>query len=1425
MAARTYDVFLSHNSQDKAEIEEIALRLQDDASITSWLDAWAIRGGVSWEREIETALSSCKSCAVFLGKHGWGQYHLKEARYALQRHAQLAEFPVIPVLLPGARAQDQSELGDFFEATQCINFAGGLYADEPFERLAASIRSETPYPEGPPQISPYTIRRDARRWVRSRRKDKSLLYQGTALREAQWIAQTNPEELSGLPAQFLQASAGEVRRRRVIFVASAALALIIMMVLGIFGFLQQREAEYRRQVELAQQLAVRAEAVQAQSPALTPLSVLLSIESLRRAPNIAAQTTLYKAASLLPPMPLELNDSDSFGAAQYSHAGQYIVATKGKLARVWDVRTGHVVSEVKHDSTIDSATFSPDDRWLLTRSNDETARVWDVVAGVELARTEHDGPVNGAALSPDGQVLASAGEDGTVNVVEVRTGGRLVQLRHDGHVRSVSFNSDGRRLVTGSDDRTARVWEIETGQEIRRVTMEGQVDWAIFKPNSNQVLVSDGSGDLSHLELWDIDSGQKVFGVETIAHSAAPAIFTRDGKWIVSHEVIPASAVYNYATRILDASNGQVMATLPQAGNEPYLSPDEQRIVTVDHSKSEAGTVQVWELQSGKELLASTQPNRINTTAFSANAQWIVTSSNDGVVRVWDAAHGTEINRIATDAKIGQAAFNPDSDQLLTADSDKIRVWHAPSGLSEAEIQHGDLKEVGFSPDGRWILTRGGNFVKTIDVATGKVVGSFEHDARTVVQMAAFSPDSKRVFTAAYGDARLWDIGTRRQAGRVAIAAKDLSGAFAYVSGAVFSPDSQQVLVPLNNAIGIMDTHLWRPVSQLGNPTEYRPFISAAFSPNGKWIATEEGQQVRLTVSTSITLWDAATGQPIARRQHIQPGSAELPTILTFAPDGNSILIVGIDENTLHFVPGKYAGVAQIWNPTTDKIQARFPHEAIINSAAFSPDGRRVLTASRDKSARIWDSTTGENLRTLLHDDEVRAASFSRDGRWVVTASDDKTVRVWDAQTGGEVARLPHDDRVLSAAFSADGKHVVTGTTSGLVRIFAWEPDELIKQACARLSRNLTAVEWEEHLRGEPYRKTCPGLTAPDFHTNAVPIATTMAVGRIPPLNLDTRLSASANLQRNEQAWLVGAFSQREALTGLQDYILALSFSPDGKTLAASDAKGGLQLWDVATGKVRRTLTGHRDFIGSLAFSPDGQLLYGGCRDRQIRAWDVATGQVARHFKTYASSASQMVLSPNGTLLVSANDEGAVTLWDTASGKILLELAPVGDRETPAAFSRDGKTLAIQSDHIVTFWDLQVIKPLRTIQMLDGLRAAAIAPDSRILAAASSNPPVRLYDIESGKEVRRLADNKAFVRDLAFSPGGAILGASNHDGTVDLWEATTGRNLGNLKGHPGPIAFSPDGRFLAFVGENGLIQIWEATLGAALPEGARPSTR
>jgi WD40 repeat protein len=189
----------------------------------------------------------------------------------------------------------------------------------------------------------------------------------------------------------------------------------------------------------------------------------------------------------------------------------------------------------------------------------------------------------------------------------------------------------------------------------------------------------------------------------------------------------------------------------------------------------------------------------------------------------------------------------------------------------------------------------------------------------------------------------------------------------------------------------------------IGQPLRPDGFVyRAAFSPEGARVVTASDDK-------TARLWEAATGVPVGQllRQERWVTSAAFSTLVVTASGD---------------------GTARVWEVEAFNL---LQHDAQVTSASFSPDSKRVVTASANV-ARVWDAATGALIaKTMQHEEAINSAQFSPKGASVVTASDDETARLWDAVTGGPIGKLlQHNDDVLGAAFSPNGKQVVTASVN-----------------------------------------------------------------------------------------------------------------------------------------------------------------------------------------------------------------------------------------------------------------------------------------------------------------------------------------------------------------------------------------------------------
>jgi WD40 repeat protein len=290
---------------------------------------------------------------------------------------------------------------------------------------------------------------------------------------------------------------------------------------------------------------------------------------------------------------------------------------------------------------------------------------------------------------------------------------------------------------------------------------------------------------------------------------------------------------------------------------------------------------------------------------------------------------------------------------------------------------------------------------------------------------------------------------------------------------------------------------------------------------------------------------------------------------VAFSPDGKSI-VSGSKDTTI-----------RLWDPETGEAKlggkALAGHTNWVYSVAFSPHGKSIVSGSY-KTIRLWDTETGEpklgGSALGGHTQAVNSVAFSPDGKTIVSGSHDNTIRLWDAETGeaklGGKALTGHTELVWSAAYSPDGKTIVSGSGDNTIRLWDAETGE------AKLGGKVLAG----HMNG----------------------------------------------------------------------VRSVAFSPDGKTIVSSSKDKTIRLWDAETGEAKlhgKALTGHTHWVWSVSFSPDGKTILSCSRDKTIRLWDAETGDARLGGKALdlGTEVWSVAFSPDGQNIVSGSEDGTVRLW------------------------------------------------------------------------------------------------------------------------------------------------------------------------------------
>lgn len=662
----------------------------------------------------------------------------------------------------------------------------------------------------------------------------------------------------------------------------------------------------------------------------------------------------------------------------------------------------------------------------------------------------------------------------------------------------------------------------------------------------------------------------------------------------------------------------------------------------------------------------------------------------------------------------------------------------------------------------------------------------------------------------------------------------------------MYSPDGTRLAVTTTIGVWIYDSRTGEELDLITGEHTDRVY-SAAYSPNGKTIATGSWDR-------TVQLWDTRTGKNIKTFKGYTYGIVSV----AYSPDGKTIATRG-NDNTI-----------ELWNARTGKhFKSLSGHEksktlyeghpdASINSFAYSPDGKTIVSGGGDKTVRLWNARTGENIRTLIgHTEAVRAVAYSPDGGTIVSASRDKTVRMWDANTGENIKTLSgHKDIIVTVAYSPDGNTIISGGWDGMLH------------------------RWDAQT-GQPLKtfKLHTGvLHFPRGHAGAITHTT---------YSPDGETIVTAGGDGTMQWWDAHTGENQKTFTEYVSGSRTITYSPDGKKIAVT-AGGEVNLWN-ASGKHLKTLTGHKGYVAGITFSPDGDILVTGSSDKTARLWNVHTGENIEILTGHTGIVYNATFSPDGDNFITRGGN-TLWMWDantrehlktfegdvygcrwfkySPDGKIIttrfndtVRLLDASTRETKkvlightgrvatAVFSPNGDTVVTYArDNTFRLWDVHTGENIKTLNITGKPITVMYSSDTDPIAITVNKEAVLLWNVATEQHLKTLESSghsffgggqskKSWgppphhIRTVRYSPNGETLATVRYNKTVQLWNVHTGKRIGKLIRPPkddpsegGPIGvtdvvYSPDGNTLATIqlgNLGGTVRLWNAATGKHL---------
>ncbi|MEJ2715679.1 MAG: protein kinase [Deltaproteobacteria bacterium] len=488
-------------------------------------------------------------------------------------------------------------------------------------------------------------------------------------------------------------------------------------------------------------------------------------------------------------------------------------------------------------------------------------------------------------------------------------------------------------------------------------------------------------------------------------------------------------------------------------------------------------------------------------------------------------------------------------------------------------------------------------------------------------------------------------------------------------------------------------------------------------------------------------------------------------------------------------------------------------HNGWITAAIPFPTSGKFVSGGRDRTIRIWDAATGEEIKSISVLGDAPVSLWIAPDEQMVAMAGPKAgapVNLLDLESGRVVGSLSADGNITAAGFSPDGSHILTVEEKGAARL--WDTAQF---------RGVSTIKIPAHT-----------AAAAVFDSESQPEIFIAGVDR----RIKRVCSADATTLGFEKAH--------------EDQVISLSVAPDGTRLVTGGKDKRAVLWDARSGQVLAQFQAHRGPVSVVAINPNGQLAATYDTTSGIKLWDSQTGRVLRTFDTMEGQINCLAFTLDGERLLAGGRDMAVRIWQVGSRPVIPHLTlakiqpvqkqirsgqqfehmietakkAVRKRAFATAYSliRKAQTLPGYERSDVA---LETISRMSKYGVRVGLRGGwnvgtlSFSSNGREAVSGGDDRSVRLWDLNTGKNILALSGHTDTISSVALSRDGKQILSSSWDGSIKLWNRLDGTLLKTFKGHDGEVAaaaFVDDSRLILSAGFDGVVKMWDADSGRLL---------
>lgn len=672
----------------------------------------------------------------------------------------------------------------------------------------------------------------------------------------------------------------------------------------------------------------------------------------------------------------------------------------------------------------------------------------------------HESTVSALAWSPNNKFLLSGSHDNTVKLW--RKDGQLLNALtgHRDRIQSVAWNPDGTIFASASDDKTIKLWKLEaTSQEVallQTLELETQVDRIEFSPDGQRLAAAGRNGTV---KLWQLNSRldpEWEFLDEWKAHRSwvTALSFSPDGETLATGSSDKTIKIWN--------RDGDLIRTLighQGTVNSVAFSPDGMLL-----SASKDQTAKLWNLDDESSITLTGHSDRVWDATWSADGQLIATASRDGTIKLWQRNGSLKATLEGHNSAIHSVRFSPDGKTLASASADTtIKFWH-PDPKPPIVLKHDvPVRDLAFSPTplnlALLAATEENPAMQWLSLPEGEARDSRRSGAKTK-EYGGTDAGYTLAVASADGRVRLWNPFDFKTV--------NILAAVGNLKKLDWSPDGQFLFaVSTDGFVKQLPVNTVFSFKKGSNPIKREEELQFPPQSDAERLE-EEGAIAAKAVSFSADGRTVALLKPDGAIEIGQKGGKKLQILqepnfkaigLQLSDDGQQLAAIGDDE-TVKIWQRNYQGQFEF----TATLRG---HTSDISDVAWSPDSKILASASIDGTIELWQRQSQfQRLHTLKgHLNPVNSISFSPDGQVLASGSNDKTVKLWSLNGNLLKTLKEHQSRVSAVAWSSDGRYLASASDDQTTLIWDFDLDRLLVQGCMEI---------------QDYLKTNPNLTESD---------------------------------------------------------------------------------------------------------------------------------------------------------------------------------------------------------------------------------------------------------------------------------------------------------------------------------------------------------